>query len=219
MKGKPLWARSTNSKPRIQRDPAGGVSSFVLVLGVLAAFCGALALSALFAHPAGVSTLPVPGGTPPLATASNVAQPAVAALPTVVDSDVADLVPGAAATPVSSLSQVAPVPALTHLVEPIAESLGSTIGRELTIGLETPASAPAAVASTMPQVVSTAEQSHAAPRTRSSDHERRVRESPSARPRSPIPGPDLSSHAPNSEISSRVGQLARERFIVLFLRK
>jgi hypothetical protein len=150
-------------------DPARSrrrVSPFVLVLGVLAAFCGALALSALFAHPAGASTLPVPGGTPPLATASNVAQPAVAALPTVVDSDVADLVPGAAATPVSSLLQVAPVPALTHLVEPIAQSLGSTIGLEPTIGLETPASAPAVVPGTVPQVVSTAAQSHAAPGTR-----------------------------------------------------
>jgi hypothetical protein len=152
-------------------DPARSrrrVSPFVLVLGVVAAFCGVLALSALFAHPAGASTLPGPGGTPPFAMGSNGAQPAVSSLPAIVDSDVdsavAALGPSAAATPVSSLLQVAPLStlrALTPLVEPIAPSLEPSIG----LAVKTLASAPAVVSSTVPQLVSTAAPIHAAPAT------------------------------------------------------
>jgi hypothetical protein len=152
-------------------DPARSrrrVSPFVLVLGVAAAFCGALALSALFAHPAGASTLPGPGGTPPIAMVSNGAQPAVSSLPAVVDSDVdsafATLGSSAAATPVSSLRQVAPLftlRALTPLVEPIAQSLGTSIG----LAVQTAAPAPAVVPSTVFQLDSMAAPLRAVPAT------------------------------------------------------
>jgi hypothetical protein len=149
-------------------DPARSrrrVSPFVLVLGVVAAFCGALALSALFAHPAGASTPPAAGETPPLAIVSNGAQPAVSSLPAVVDSDVGSAVAALggspAATPVSSLLQVAPLPtqrSLTRLVEPIAQS---TIG----LAAKTLASTPAVVSTTVPQLISMAAPLHAAPAT------------------------------------------------------
>lgn len=136
-------------------------SPVLLVLGVFAAFCGALVLSALFAHPAGASTLPGPGGTPPVAAISNVVPPAVSALPAASDSDAQASV-AAAATPVNSLTAVVPVTTLTHLVEPIAQSLGSTIDS----AVRPPAAAPTVVSRTALQLAAAAAASHAAPATR-----------------------------------------------------
>jgi hypothetical protein len=97
---------------------------FPLVLGVAAAFCGALALSALFAHPAGASTLAGPGvgpgGTPPIGVVSTIAQPVLSALGTAVDpQDTPDAV-----TPVIGTvrNHVAP------LTAPITRGLASSLG-------------------------------------------------------------------------------------------
>ena len=57
-----------------------GVNPLTLVLGVVGAFIVAVALSALFAHPAGASTPLGETGAPTIAAVvQNVAQPAVAA--------------------------------------------------------------------------------------------------------------------------------------------
>jgi hypothetical protein len=62
--------------------PLNPVTFALLVLG---AFLGALALSALLAHPAGASTLPGTSGAPTVGAASNVVHPAVAAVDALTD--------------------------------------------------------------------------------------------------------------------------------------
>jgi hypothetical protein len=62
--------------------PLNPVTFVLVVLGVL---LGAVALSALFAHPAGASTLPRSSGAPTVGPVSNVVHPAVAAVDALTD--------------------------------------------------------------------------------------------------------------------------------------
>jgi hypothetical protein len=111
----------------------GRVSPVALVLGVAGAFLGALALSVLFAHSAGASTLPGPVGAPTVGAVgvvSNTAQPAFAGLPAVVAPHGA----APAAGPLVTLVQT-PAPALSSLtpvIEPIAPTLVSALGPVVT---------------------------------------------------------------------------------------
>jgi hypothetical protein len=110
-----------------------GLRPVALVLGVVGAFFGALAVSALFAHPAGAA-LPGASGSPTVGALSNAARPAVAVLSPVVDADGA--VPGsdAAAGPFVTLL-VAPTPAshgLAPVIEPISQAIAPPLGAVVT---------------------------------------------------------------------------------------
>jgi hypothetical protein len=123
--------------------PVRRVRPVALVLGVAGAFLGALALSVLFAHPAGASTVPGPGGAPlggAVGVVSNTAHPAAAGLPAVVAPQGAT----PAADPLVTLMQ-APAPALSSLmpvIEPIAPALPSALASALGPVVTTLASMP-----------------------------------------------------------------------------
>jgi hypothetical protein len=126
------------------------VSLVALALGVIGTFFGALALSAVFAHPAGASTLPGPSGAPSVGAVSNtarpaaaapvVAAPAVAVLPDVVDTASAaagsDPTTGsnAMASPVVTLLRVpsSALRGLTSVIEPISKTIASLLGPVVT---------------------------------------------------------------------------------------
>jgi hypothetical protein len=98
------------------------VNPVTLVLVVLGALLGAVALSALFAHPAGASTVPGTSGAPTVGAVSNAVRPAVAAVKAVdALTDVVapqDATPGSdpAAGPDAALSPaVTPLPVVTLL--------------------------------------------------------------------------------------------------------
>lgn len=121
------------------------LSPVALVLGVVGAFLGVLALSALFAHPAGASTLPGSGslsGAPTIGVVSNTTQSAVALLADVVDPDVpapASTAPAShypagsnpPAGPVVTLLQVpgSTLQGLAPAIQPVTTAIGSPLGQ------------------------------------------------------------------------------------------
>lgn len=132
---------------------SGRVSLVALVLGVAGAFLGGLALSILFAHPAGASTVPGPGGAATggvVGVASNVAQPPVSGLPDVVAPHGAAPADGPLATLAQTTAR-APSPTLRSLkpvIEPIPPTLASALGPVVT----TLASVPTPLLGTAPGV-------------------------------------------------------------------
>lgn len=131
--------------------PRWRVRLAALVLGVVGAFLGALALSALSAHPAGASTPPGPGVAPTVGVLSTMAQPAVAALPDGVDPESGAPGSSPAASPVVAPLEVsastlhgpasAPTPAL-HGPAPVIEPSSRTISSPLGLVVATLASVP-----------------------------------------------------------------------------
>jgi hypothetical protein len=140
-----------------------------LVLGFVGAFLGVLALSALFAHPAGASTLPGPGtpsassassapinsstpinssGTPALAVVSDTTQSASALLGDVVNPDGAtpasNPVRGSnpAAGRVVTLVQTpgSALPGLAPVIQPITTAIAAPLGQIVTTLLSVPTS-------------------------------------------------------------------------------
>jgi len=132
-----------------------GVNPLTLVLGVVGAFIGAVALSALLAHPAGASTPLGGAGAPTIAAVvQNVAQPAVAAVdaPTGVTPP-RSATPGlasatganAAIGPVVTLVRL-PGPAsyglaLAPVIQPMSPAIAPPLG--LVVTTLTPVSTPA----------------------------------------------------------------------------
>src|ERR1700733_11221927 len=117
------------------------VGPVALVLGIVGAFLGALALSVLFTHPAGASTVPGPGGAPTdgvVGVVSNTAQPAIAALPAVVTPHGA----APAAGPLVTLAQTPALRSLTPVTQPIAPTLPPALASALGPVVTTLASVP-----------------------------------------------------------------------------
>lgn len=121
--------------------PGRCVSPVALVLGVAGAIFGALALSialsALFAHPAEASTLPLPSRAPAIGALSPVAQSGGAVL-NVVEPD--------NAAPASNATSLAPV------IEPISRAIAPPLGLVVTTLRSLPATAPAAALPFAPPV-------------------------------------------------------------------
>jgi hypothetical protein len=114
------------------------VSPVALVLGIAGALLGALALSVLFSHPAGASTVPGSGGAPTggaptggvIGVVSNPAQSAIAELHDVVAPPSAAPTAGPLGTFVQTTARApgSTLRGLTPVLEPIAPTLASALG-------------------------------------------------------------------------------------------
>jgi hypothetical protein len=107
------------------------VSPAALVLGLVGAFCGALVLSVLFAHPAGAT--PLPGPTAPTHAVSDVTQPVIPGLSAVADPAAAPAGANSAnpvAVPAVDALQTAPqtiVRGLAAVAKPVAQRVGTSV--------------------------------------------------------------------------------------------
>jgi hypothetical protein len=124
---------------------------FALVLGLVGAFLTVVALSALFAHPAGASTPPgssVSGGAPVIGAVPGTAQAPIALLAPVVTPESATpassptTVSNPAPHPVATLLHGAPsaLQGLAPTVQPITTTIASPLGQIVTTATSLPTS-------------------------------------------------------------------------------